>query len=107
MAKCRLHFSNSMRKQTIKALILCGILALLLALIPPATLHRRDFNRAFMAWWKDKSPANEAELRRQQAINTRLDLIMRGSLAFVLFVVFAGLFFGWNYLQSKRLGLRA
>lgn len=90
-----------MSRQRIKRLLFCAILALVLAFLFPPNLHRQDFNRAYMAWLKDKSPANEAALREQQAINARQGLVVQGAVATVLFGVFVSLSLGWDYLRTK------
>jgi hypothetical protein len=44
-------------------------LAFILICAYPPFLHRRDFDRAFFAYYRDPTPANATTLRAQQRIN--------------------------------------
>ena len=50
-------------------------------------MHRRDFNQAFSAWYKNPTPESRAELDRQRHINALYDLgfsaVMFGGMAVV------------------------
>lgn len=48
-------------------------------------IHRRNFDRAFFAWWKNHTPENEAALRVEQRKNEIIRL--RDSAAIALFAV--------------------
>jgi len=55
----------------------------------PEQIHRRDFDRAFFTWWKNRTPENEAALRVEQRKNKIIHLIDSAVIA-VFVVVFVG-----------------
>ena len=69
--------------------ISCFLLVFLLAFVlvsmtPSFFLHRRDFDRAYFAHYKDPTPENAAALRAQERINNYIYLSFYGIGAFGL-----------------------
>jgi hypothetical protein len=50
------------------------VISFVLILMTPSFRHRRDFDLAFFAYYKDPSPENESALRYQQRMNEYFDL---------------------------------
>jgi hypothetical protein len=67
-------------------LVITAILALVVAFAVPQTLHRRDFDKAFFAYYRNPTAENETVLRREQAKNNRIWLLTNAAAALVLFI---------------------
>lgn len=50
-------------------LVALYVLSFVLICLMPSTIHRRDFVRADLAYYKDPTPENAAALRAQERIN--------------------------------------
>jgi len=68
------------------------ILVMTLMLSVPGHIHRQDFDRAFAAWYKNRTPENEAALRLQQHKGTVIELEFCAVGALVVLVVGYGLY---------------
>ena len=66
----------------------------------PGHIHRHDFDRAFVAWYKNPTPQNKAVLRREMYRNRIVWLSVSAELAFA---VVAGAFSAyWAVRQMLR-----
>jgi hypothetical protein len=66
------------------------VLVFILVSLIPEHIHRRDFDRAFSTWWKDRTPQNEAALRAEQHKNEIIQLQDSAVIALVVLVVVGG-----------------
>jgi hypothetical protein len=77
-----------------------------LAFSIPTFIHRRAFDQAFFAWYKDPSPQNTAVLRIEQHKNILIHLKDSAIGALALFVVACGVYgvsqLWKRYLQNTR-----
>jgi hypothetical protein len=69
-------------------------LAFALTYVIPSFIHRRNFDRAFFAWYKNPTPENTSALRIQQHKNDLIHLEDSAIAALVLLVVFCGIYGG-------------
>jgi hypothetical protein len=60
------------------------LVALVFVSLTPQFLHRRDFDRAFMAYYRNPTPENSDALRAQQRINDYINLSFNGVAALAL-----------------------
>jgi hypothetical protein len=72
-----------------EALIWSAVLALIVTIVMPMTIHRFGFNQAFIVWFHNPSATNEAEFHRQRHINQIEELKTRGVAGLGMFAVFA------------------
>jgi hypothetical protein len=68
------------------------VLLMILMLSVPGHIHRQDFDRAFAAWYKNRTPENEAALRAQQRKNELIELEFCAVGALVVLAVGYGLY---------------
>jgi hypothetical protein len=93
---------------TRKLLILSAayVFAFILAYWVPSFIHRREFDQAFSAWYKNPTPENAAALRIQQRKNELIHLEGSAIGALVLLIVFCGIYeglrIGKRYFLAKR-----
>lgn len=71
------------RKVLSRFLTIYAIVFVLVLCLIPEHLRRMDFDRAFFAWLRDRSPQNETALRGEERKN---DLIQLGSHAVIALV---------------------
>jgi hypothetical protein len=71
------------RKILLRSLAIYPI-AFVLGYLIPMSIHRRDFDRAFIAWSKDPTSQNEEGLRVQRRKNEIIHLVDSAVIAFVL-----------------------
>ena len=67
-------------------------IAFVLVSLIPEYIHRRDFDRAFSAWLKDRTPKNEAALRVEQRKNEIIHLLDSAVIALVLVALGSGIY---------------
>lgn len=72
--------------------LLTYVLLVILMFSVPMFIHRQDFDRAFSAWYTNRTPENETALRIQQHKNTVINLEFSAVGAFVLLAVGYGLY---------------
>ena len=70
--------------------LLVFLLAFAFVSMTPSFLHRRDFDRAFSAYYKNPTPENSEALRAQQRINDYIKLSFNGIGAFALATLVCG-----------------
>ena len=75
------------------------VLAVVLA--APMTMHRRDFDRAFMANLHEPTPATEEALKREQLNNFRIELFVKAIAAGVFLSAGAGIAFGIKKVRGN------
>jgi hypothetical protein len=68
------------------------VLLLIFMFSVPMHIHRRSFDAAFTAWYKNRTAENEATLRVQQRKNELIELEFCAVGAFVILVVGYGLY---------------
>ena len=68
--------------------LLAYVVVLLLLLLVPTSIHRREFDAAFLAWYRNPTVQNEAALNREKQQNRIERRSTAAVLAFV--IVFAG-----------------
>ena len=68
------------------------VFAFVLIYVTPSFHHRRDFDRAFMAYYKEPTPENAAALRAQQHINENIDLEFAAVGALILVILGYGIY---------------
>jgi hypothetical protein len=73
-------------------LVFAYILVVILMLSVPGHIHRQDFDRAFAAWYKNRTPANEAALHVPQRKNELIELEFCAVGALVVLAVGYGLY---------------
>jgi hypothetical protein len=71
---------------------LAYVVLLILMLPVPTFIHRRSFDDAFSAWYKNRTPEDEAALRVQQRKNELIELEFCAVGAFVVLLVGYGLY---------------
>lgn len=65
-------------------------MAFILVYLIPEHIHRRDFDRAFFTWFKDRTPQNEAALRAEQNKNGIIHLQDSAIIALAVLVIAGG-----------------
>jgi len=90
--------------RTILRWLAAYILVLTIVFLVPEHIHRRDFDRAFSAWYKNRSPETEAALRAEQRKNEIIHMKDSVTIAFVLVVVGYGVYASlrWAVRMRKR-----
>jgi Flp pilus assembly protein protease CpaA len=68
------------------------VVLLIFMLSIPMFIHRRSFDEAFTAWYKDRTAENEAALRVQKRKNGLFELEFCAVGAFIVLVVGYGLY---------------
>jgi hypothetical protein len=79
------------KKILLRSLAIYAIAFILVYLIPEH-IHRRDFDRAFSAWLKDRTSQNEAALRVEQRKNEIIKLTDSAVIALVLVALGSGIY---------------
>jgi cytochrome c biogenesis protein CcdA len=77
-----------------------------LAYLIPEFIHRRDFDRAFVAWLHDPAPQNEAVLRNEQRKNEMIKLADTAVIALTFVTLGAGVYFIGRFVRHKVDGRR-
>jgi hypothetical protein len=72
--------------------LLIFLVAFIFVSLIPSFHHRRDFDRAFMAYYKEPTPENAAALRAQQRINENIDLEFAAVGALILVILGYGIY---------------
>src|SRR5260370_21575254 len=67
----------------------------------PDYIHRRDFDRAFFAWFHDRTPQNEAVLRSEQRKNEMIKLVDTAVIALVFVTLGSGMYYLGRYVLHK------
>ena len=62
-------------------------IVLILVFLMPEHIHRRDFDRAFFIWMKDRTAQNEAALRTEQHKNEIIHLQDSAVIALVVVII--------------------
>jgi hypothetical protein len=62
-------------------------IAFILVFLTPEHIHRRDFDRAFFTWWRNRTPQNEAALRVEQNKNEIIHLQDSAGIALVVVII--------------------
>jgi hypothetical protein len=65
-------------------------MAFILVYLTPEQIHRRDFDRAFFTWFKNRTPENEAALRAEQHKNEIIRLQDSAVIALVVVIIAGG-----------------
>ncbi|SRR6266436_504540 len=65
-------------------------IVLILVFLMPEHIHRRDFDRAFFIWMKDRTAQNEAALRTEQHKNEIIHLQDSAVIALVVVINWLG-----------------
>ena len=73
----------------------------ILVYLIPEHIHRRDFDKAFMAWFHDRTPQNEEALRMEQRKNEKIKRSDSVVIALVLMTLGAGIYFGIRFAGGK------
>ena len=63
-------------------------------------IHRRDFDRAFFTWWKNRTPDNEAVLRAEQHKNQIIRLRDSATIALLVVVIAGGTYKVVRFVRS-------
>jgi hypothetical protein len=82
----------SVKKLLLRFLAIYAIAFVLVYLIPEY-IHRRDFDRAFDAWFQDRTPQNEAALQVEQHKNEIIKLTDSTVIALVFAALGSGIYF--------------
>jgi hypothetical protein len=75
--------------------------AFVLAYLIPEHIHRRDFDRAFIAWLHDRTPQNEAVLRSEQRKNEMIKFADTAAIALVLVTLGTGIYYIGRFVRHK------
>jgi hypothetical protein len=67
----------------------------------PEHIHRRDFDRAFSAWFHDRTPQNEAVLRSEQRKNDMIKLVDTAVIALVFVTLGSGIYYVRRFVLHK------
>jgi hypothetical protein len=76
-------------------------IAFVLVSLIPEYIHRRDFDRAFSAWLKDRTSQNEAALRVEQRKNEIIHLLDSAVIALVLVALGSGIYLVIRFARYK------
>ncbi len=76
-------------------------IAFVLVYLIPEHIHRRDFDRAFFAWLKDRTPQNEAALRVEQRKNEIIHRSDSAVIALVLVALGSGIYVVIRFAKYK------
>ena len=94
-----------MRRHRIILLIASIFVTTFLAIYFGEMIHRRDFDRAFFAWYQNQTPENEANLRKEQR-KSEMIRITDSTVAAVIVTVFAfGCYTAVKYVRKR--GIRS
>jgi hypothetical protein len=85
-------------KKTTLLFLMAYVVVFLALLLGPTYIHRREFDAAFLAWYRNPSVQNEATLNRERQRNRVERRSIAAGLAFV--IVLAG---GSGYRVVSRL----
>jgi hypothetical protein len=94
-------------KIVLRCLAAYAMASILVSLIPEHT-HRRDFDRAFFTWFKNRTPQNEAALRAEQHKNEIIRLQDSAVIALVVVVIAGGTYIMVRFVRRssvKRRGI--
>ena len=87
-------------------LLVYTVLVIVLAFSVPSFIHRRDFDKAFMAWQTSPTPENEATLRIHPRKNALIHLQDSAIAALVLtgleLSVYGGVHLGLKYRKRAK-----
>jgi hypothetical protein len=75
--------------------------AFVLVYLVPEHIHRRDFDAAFSAWLRDRTPQNEATLRVEQRKNERIKLADTAVIALALATIGSGIYSVIRFAHKK------
>jgi hypothetical protein len=67
----------------------------------PEHIHRRDFDRAFSALFRDRTPQNEAVLRSSQRKNEMIKLVDTAVIALVFVTLRSGMYYVGRFVLHK------
>ena len=87
-------------------LIVGYALAFVLVFSVPEFIHRRAFDQAFSAWYKDPTPQNTSTLRIEQRKNRLIHLQDSAIGALALFVVACGVYGGMQLWKRHLVNTR-
>ena len=88
------------RKFLLRFLAIYGA-AFVLAYLIPEHIHRRDFDRAFIAWLHDPTPQNDAALRSEQRKNDMIKLFDTAVIALVMVTLGSSIYWIGRSVQGK------
>jgi hypothetical protein len=88
------------RKTLLRFLAVYAV-AFVLTYFIPEHIHRRAFDKAFFAWLHDRTPQNEAMLRREQRKNEMIKLADTSVIALVFVACGAGIYCIVRFVQHK------
>ena len=74
---------SPLRRATLGVIAYLGLLLLLFVLLP-GFIHRREFDQAFSNWLRNRSPNNEVVLHVEQRKNTIIQLKIAATGALIL-----------------------
>ena len=72
-----------------------------LVYLTPEQIHRRDFDRAFSAWFHDRTPQNEAVLRSEQRKHELIKLVDTAVIALVFVTLGSGMYYVGRFVLHK------
>jgi hypothetical protein len=81
-------------------------IALILVFLIPEHIHRRDFDRAFFIWTKNRSAQNEAALRAEQHKNEIIHLEDSAVIALVVVIIAAGTYLIVRFVKRSVSGAK-
>src|SRR5208282_3808931 len=81
----------SSTKSALRYLAAFAIIFILVYLLP-VSIHRSDFDRAFLMWSKNRTPQSEAALRTEQYKNETIELEGCAVVALIVLVVAGGVY---------------
>ena len=96
----------SVRTFLLRFLIIYVVVVFLVQLIP-TYLHRGDFDRAFNAWYHDRTAENEARLHAEQKKNQQIILEGNAVISFVLVAAGFGIYFVGRFAVGKLRNTKA
>jgi hypothetical protein len=88
------------RKFLLRFLALYATAFVLVNLIPEH-IHRRDFDKAFMAWLHGRTPQNEAALRVEQRKNEIIKLKDSAAISLAFVVLGFGIYFAIRFAGQE------
>jgi hypothetical protein len=79
-------------------------LALALVYLIPEHIHRRDFDKAFTTWLRDRTPQNEAALEVERRKNEMIHIEDSVVIALAVVVLGSGIYYVPRLVRRKRDG---
>lgn len=93
---------TSLAKAALKWAVAYAALVTALFTLVPSHIHRHEFDQAFMAWYKNRTPQTEAALRIQEHKTEIIRLEDSAIAALVLLGAFAAVRFALRSVRRAR-----